>query len=254
MPGAGAGLRAAPRRPRASAPTRSSCATTLQDELDRAATHAFAARSGRRRVRARGAARRSPSRAGGRSCERPTALVAAVDRRLAASALVGVYLALGRVELRADARCRIPCEPREWRSPDGIEESAEQFTLSALDGAACELQVSRETLAVALADRGVPRRQFAEEYGIDDAQLEAAVRPGSCGRSTTPRKPARSPARRRAAARVRQPASRRRGDRADRGRDRRLRGRAGASSTQGEGLLEEARGPPRCDPARAVPA
>jgi AcrR family transcriptional regulator len=70
-----------------------------------------------------------------------------------------------------------PCQPREWRSPDGVEEAAEQFTLSALDGAACELQVSRETLAVALATEE-SRQEFAAAYGVDDAELEAAVQAG----------------------------------------------------------------------------
>ena len=67
--------------------------------------------------------------------------------------------------------------PREWRDPEGVEEAAQQFALSALDGAACELQVSRETLAVALATPE-SRAEFAAEHGIDDAELEAAVRAG----------------------------------------------------------------------------
>jgi hypothetical protein len=70
-----------------------------------------------------------------------------------------------------------PCEAREWREPEGVEESAQQFALSALDGAACELGVSREALAVALATPE-SRAEFATRYGIDDAELEAAVRAG----------------------------------------------------------------------------
>jgi hypothetical protein len=95
---------------------------------------------------------------------------------VASVALVVAYLAAGGGSYEPSAVAD-PCEPREWRSPEGVEETAEQFTLSALDGAACELRVSRETLAVALAtDEG--RREFAEEYGIDDAELEAAVHAG----------------------------------------------------------------------------
>jgi hypothetical protein len=94
----------------------------------------------------------------------------------ASVALIAAYLAAGGASYEPSAVAD-PCEPREWRSPEGVEETAEQFTLSALDGAACELRVSRETLAVALAtDEG--RREFAEEYGIDDAELEAAVHAG----------------------------------------------------------------------------
>jgi hypothetical protein len=95
---------------------------------------------------------------------------------VASTALVVAYLAAGGAGYEPTAVAN-PCEPREWRSPDGVEEAAEQFTLSALDGAACELGVSRETLAVALAtDEG--REEFATEYGIDDAELEAAVHAG----------------------------------------------------------------------------
>ena len=90
--------------------------------------------------------------------------------------LVAVYLAAGGASYEPTAVAD-PCQPREWRSPEGVEETAEQFTLSALDGAACELRVSRETLAVALAT-DESRREFAEEYCIDDAELEAAVQAG----------------------------------------------------------------------------
>jgi hypothetical protein len=96
---------------------------------------------------------------------------------LAASvALVVSYLAAGGASYEPTP-VQDPCSPRAWRSPDGVSEAAEQFTLSALDGAACELQVSRETLAVALATEE-SRREFATEYGIDDAALEAAVHAG----------------------------------------------------------------------------
>jgi hypothetical protein len=94
----------------------------------------------------------------------------------ASAALVVAYLAAGGGDYEPTAVAD-PCEPREWRDPEGIEESAEQFALSALDGAACELQVSRETLAVALATPE-SRERFAAEYGIEDAELEAAVRAG----------------------------------------------------------------------------
>jgi hypothetical protein len=91
-------------------------------------------------------------------------------------ALLGTYLALGGSGYEPTAVAD-PCEAREWRAPESIEESAEQFALSALDGAACELQVSRETLAGALATEE-SREQFAAEYGIDEARLEEAVQAG----------------------------------------------------------------------------
>jgi hypothetical protein len=94
----------------------------------------------------------------------------------AAVALVATYLALGGSGYEPTAVAD-PCEQREWRSPDEVEESAEQFALSALDGAACELQVTRETLTVALATDS-SRQEFAAEYGIDDARLEEAIQAG----------------------------------------------------------------------------
>lgn len=100
-----------------------------------------------------------------------------ISAALAASvALIAVYLAMGGSSYEPTP-VQDPCEPREWREPDGLEETAEQFTLSALDGAACELQVSRETLAVALATEE-SRQEFADAYGISDQALEDAVRAG----------------------------------------------------------------------------
>ena len=95
---------------------------------------------------------------------------------LAALALVITYLAAGGADY-SPAKVADPCEPREWRDPQGLEELAEQFSLSALDGAACELQVTREQLARGLATEQ-SREAFVRRYGIDDATLEAAVRAG----------------------------------------------------------------------------
>jgi hypothetical protein len=49
--------------------------------------------------------------------------------------LVGVYLAAGGSSY-TPAQPQDPCEPRPWRDPEGLQEIAEQFSLSALDGAA----------------------------------------------------------------------------------------------------------------------
>jgi hypothetical protein len=90
--------------------------------------------------------------------------------------LVGAYLAAGGSGYEPTAVAD-PCAAREWRSPEGIEEAAQQFFLSALDGAACELDVSREELAIALATEE-SRQEFAAEQGIGDAELESGVRAG----------------------------------------------------------------------------
>jgi hypothetical protein len=90
--------------------------------------------------------------------------------------LVAAYLIAGGASY-APAKSQDPCQPREWRNPEGLSEIAEQFSLSALDGAACKLHVSRETLARALTTEKA-REEFAEKYGIGDEELAAAVRAG----------------------------------------------------------------------------
>lgn len=90
--------------------------------------------------------------------------------------LVGAYLAAGGSSY-APAKTQDPCKERPWRDPEGLQQLAEQFSLSALDGAACELGVSRETLARALATPE-SRERFAERYGIGDAELARAIRAG----------------------------------------------------------------------------
>jgi hypothetical protein len=95
---------------------------------------------------------------------------------LAALVLVGAYLAAGGASYSPE-KSQNPCKPRPWRNPQGLEEIAEQFSLSALDGAACQLGVSREALARALATPEA-RERFSQRYGIDDAKLAKAIRAG----------------------------------------------------------------------------
>ncbi len=89
----------------------------------------------------------------------------------ASAALVATFLALGGSSY-APAKVRDPCTPRAWPRTSGLQDTAEQFTLSALDGTACELHVSRETLVLALATPE-GRDRFA-----NDPRLQAAVRAG----------------------------------------------------------------------------
>lgn len=92
-------------------------------------------------------------------------------------ALVGVYVAAGGASYTPVA-VRNPCEPRPWHETSGgLEGLAEQITLSALDGAACKLGVSRERLARALATKE-GREKFAKEFHIDDERLAKAIRAG----------------------------------------------------------------------------
>lgn len=95
---------------------------------------------------------------------------------VAAVALIGIYLAAGGSSY-TPAKTQDPCKQRPWRNPEGLQQIAEQFTLSALDGAACQLGVSRETLARALATPEA-REHFTDRYDISDAKLARAVRAG----------------------------------------------------------------------------
>jgi hypothetical protein len=90
--------------------------------------------------------------------------------------LVVVYLALGGASY-APAKVADPCAPRDWREPQGFEEVAEQIVLSAVDGAACDLHVSREDMVLALANKD-SREQFARAHGIMNQKLEELVHDG----------------------------------------------------------------------------
>ena len=90
--------------------------------------------------------------------------------------LVAAYLALGGASY-APAKAADPCAPRDWREPSGLSEVAEQIVLSALDGAACELEVPREEVVLAFGSRAELER-FAREHGIGSSELEGLVRSG----------------------------------------------------------------------------
>jgi hypothetical protein len=95
---------------------------------------------------------------------------------VSALVLVGIYLAAGGSSYTPE-KSQDPCKPRPWSNPEGLQEIANQFSISALDGAACQLGVTRETLARALATPE-GRERFKERYGIDDAKLAKAIRAG----------------------------------------------------------------------------
>jgi hypothetical protein len=92
-------------------------------------------------------------------------------------ALVGVYAAAGGASYEP-VQVQNPCEPRpEKENSGGLEGLAEEFTLSALDGAACRLGVSRERLARALASKEA-RERFTKRFHIGDEKLTKAIRAG----------------------------------------------------------------------------
>lgn len=90
--------------------------------------------------------------------------------------LVGAYLAAGGSSYEPK-KVQNPCQPREWSNPQTLGQIANQFTISALDGAACQLGVTRETLALALTTPE-RRERFEKRYGIDDEKLAKAIRAG----------------------------------------------------------------------------
>jgi len=96
---------------------------------------------------------------------------------LVSLALVGVYFAAGGASYTPE-QTQNPCKPRPpEQTSGGLEGLAEKITLSALDGAACQLGVSRERLARALATKEA-RERFAKRYHIDDEKLAKALRAG----------------------------------------------------------------------------
>jgi hypothetical protein len=106
---------------------------------------------------------------------RRSALPLAVAVGLAAG-LVGLYLALGGASY-APLAVADPCEARELEQPEGTQQTLQAIALSALDGAACELGVPREELALALADPE-ERAAFAAEHGLTEDEVDAAVEQG----------------------------------------------------------------------------
>ena len=94
----------------------------------------------------------------------------------AVAAVIVPYLALGGGSY-APTPVADPCVRREWRDPGGLQAVLEQVVLSGLDGAACDLGVSREELVLALADEASVDK-FAAEHGITRADAERAVDEG----------------------------------------------------------------------------
>lgn len=95
---------------------------------------------------------------------------------VASLVLVGAYLAAGGSSYEPE-KTQNPCQPRPWTNPQSIGQIANQFSISALDGAACQLGVTREALARGLASPEA-RERFSKRYGIDDEKLTKAIRAG----------------------------------------------------------------------------
>jgi len=95
----------------------------------------------------------------------------------ASVALVVGYILAGGLDYKPDP-APDPCQPRQWTQTERLEDTAEQFALSALDGAACDLGVSRGELARALESPGT-LDQFTRDNDFSDAEVEDAIRAGA---------------------------------------------------------------------------
>jgi hypothetical protein len=93
-----------------------------------------------------------------------------------AAGLIVLYLALGGATYKP-LEVADPCEQRPIEELEAREGLLQSIALSALDGAACELQVPREDLVFALADPE-ERARFAAEHHVTDETVEDALRAG----------------------------------------------------------------------------
>jgi hypothetical protein len=111
---------------------------------------------------------------------------------LASLALIVSYILAGGLDFKPTPVAD-PCDSRVWSDPSGLEDTAQQLAFSTLDGAACDLGVSREALTRAfasdqatedfLAENDISREQFDEairsglERAVDDAEAAGAIDP-----------------------------------------------------------------------------
>ena len=95
----------------------------------------------------------------------------------AAVALTVAYIFAGGTDYRPTPVAD-PCDPREWSQTETVDEIAQQFALSALDGAACDLGVTREELTRALASSESLDR-FSRDNDLSPAEVESAIRSGA---------------------------------------------------------------------------
>jgi hypothetical protein len=89
-----------------------------------------------------------------------------------AGALIAVELSSGATSVGTDAT-RDPCEPRPPFPGDGVDATIQRIVLNGLDGAACELGVTREELVLSFESRS-----GVKPIPWDDETIEEAVRTG----------------------------------------------------------------------------
>ena len=90
---------------------------------------------------------------------------------LAAAVLIAIELANGALDYGEPAVAD-PCEPREAFPGEGFQASIQRIVLDGLDGAACELNTTREELVLSLDP------ELGRDVEWDQETLERAVRSG----------------------------------------------------------------------------
>jgi hypothetical protein len=93
-----------------------------------------------------------------------------------AVALPVTYVGLGGGRYRPPGITN-PCDAHHWGEPRDYEQLAERLAGAALDEAACDLGVSRQTLVLVVARGGSD--DLAEELNLSDAEMERAIRSGA---------------------------------------------------------------------------
>ena len=99
-----------------------------------------------------------------------------VGSAVVSAALVLTYVALGGGDFRPPETAD-PCEPRTFATPRTNAELGEQLVVAAIDGAACELGVSREQVLLAFGSE-TGRERLQARHDLDDEEVEDALRAG----------------------------------------------------------------------------
>lgn len=89
-----------------------------------------------------------------------------------AGALIAVELSNGATDVGENAT-QNPCDPRPPFAGEGIDATIQRIVLNGLDGAACELGVTREELVLSFESRS-----GVKPIPWDDETIEEAVRSG----------------------------------------------------------------------------
>ncbi len=90
---------------------------------------------------------------------------------LAAAVLIGIELAKGALTY-GESKVADPCEQRETFPGEGVQASLQRIVLDGLDGAACELNTTREELVLSIDP------ELGRDVEWDRETLERAVRAG----------------------------------------------------------------------------